>query len=283
MPSFLIFAFVFFFGLVIGSFLNCVIYRLDKEENLVSQRSHCPFCGHTLSWQDLIPFLSFLLLKGKCRYCKKPISWQYPLVELATAILFVFLFQWHSRNFSLAIGSPFAYFFSLAYLFFAASFLIVIFVYDLKYYLVADEVIYPAIVLSFLADVFFAFSGSHFPQRDLIQGSFYNLFTSKALAAVLAAGFFLIIVLISQEKWMGMGDVKLAIFMGLFLGWPQILVALFAAFFFGAIIGIGLIVFSKKKLKSEVPFAPFLISATFIALFWGEKIISWYLSLFFNF
>jgi leader peptidase (prepilin peptidase)/N-methyltransferase len=107
-----------------------------------------------------------------------------------------------------------------------------------------------------------------------------ELLLNPLISALLASSFFLTIVLVSKGKWMGLGDVKLAFFMGLFLGWPNILVALFLAFFFGAIIGIGLIAFSKKTLKSEVPFGPFLIIGTFVVLFFGENLINWYLNLF---
>ena len=268
----LIYIFVFFFGLIVGSFLNSIIYRLStgaphqllfKSGGGLS-RSFCPDCRHTLSWQDLIPLLSFLILKGKCRYCQKPISRQYPLVELVTGILFLLIFNYTFPNL-LAIG----------YWLLVTSFLIIIFVYDLKHYIIPDKIIYPAIATAFLYQLF----------RILEFGN-WNLFgiwnlefgiLRPILSAVLASGFFLIIVLISQGKWMGAGDIKLAFLMGLFLSFPKILVALFLAFFIGAIIGVGLVVSRKKTLKSEVPFGPFLVTGTFIALFWGENIINWYL------
>ena len=271
----LVYIFVFFFGLIVGSFLNSIIYRLStgaphqllfKSGGGLS-RSFCPDCRHTLSWQDLIPLLSFLILKGKCRYCQKPISRQYPLVELVTGILFLLIFNYTFPNL-LAIG----------YWLLVTSFLIIIFVYDLKHYIIPDKIIYPAIATAFLYQLF----------RILEFGN-WNLFgiwnlefgiLRPILSAVLASGFFLIIVLISQGKWMGAGDIKLAFLMGLFLSFPKILVALFLAFFIGAIIGVGLVVSRKKTLKSEVPFGPFLVTGTFIALFWGENIINWYLNFF---
>jgi leader peptidase (prepilin peptidase)/N-methyltransferase len=209
-----------------------------------------------LSWQDLIPVFSFLILKGKCRYCHKPISLQYPLVELATGILFVSLLN-------LTQVRP-VYF----YLLLMTCFLIIIFVYDLKHYLIPDKVIYPAIGIALIFNFQFLISNQ------------FSIFKYSILSAFGAAAFFLTIVLISHEKWMGWGDVKLAFLIGLFLGWPNILVALFLAFFIGAIIGIGLIIAGKKTLKSEIPFGPFLISGTFLAMFFGPKILDWYLSLF---
>ncbi len=252
---------IFLTGLIVGSFLNCVIYRLEKKESFLSGRSYCPYCKHILCWQDLIPVFSFLLLKGKCRYCHQKISIQYPLVELATGILFVLIFS----HWSLVIGNG-AHFlmcstlvWDLFYLLVIACFLIIIFVYDLKHYIIPDKIIYPAIIIAFLYQLF-----GHW---DFI------------FAAFGAAAFFLAIVLISREKWMGIGDVKLAFLMGLILGWPNVLVALFLAFFLGAIIGTGLIISKRKTLKSQVPFGPFLITGTFMALFYGQYIINWYLHL----
>jgi len=264
MFNFLIYLFIFVFGLICGSFLNCVIYRLAlpsfslKNLGGLKGRSYCPHCKHILNWRDLIPIFSFLILKGKCRYCSQKISWQYPLVELATGILFVLVIHYTFSNFLFSI-----------FYFLISCFLIIIFVYDLKHYIIPDKVIYPAIGIAF----------------------FYRLFeiclSAEALAkaenlgfGILPSLFFLAIIIFSREKWLGFGDFKLAILMGLFLGWPKILVALFLAFFIGAIIGIELIILGKKTLKSEIPFGPFLVSGTFLAMFFGQKLIDTYLNLF---
>jgi len=259
--------FSFLFGLIVGSFLNCVIYRLAPHQNFsggLKGRSHCPNCKHILEWKDLIPILSFIILKGKCRYCGKKISWQYPIVEFFTGVLSL-LFFGH------LILNPTVYNLQSAiYNFIISCFLIVIFFFDLKNYIIPDQVIYPAI---FLSGIWYLVSGiSKFYSKYEIQSTIFS--------AIFAAGFFLAIYLISKGKWMGFGDVKLAFLMGLFLGFPEILVALFLAFSFGAAIGIGLILAKKKTLKSEVPFGPFLVTGTFLALFFGEKLISWYLNLF---
>lgn len=242
--------FVFLLGQVIGSFLNCVIYRLEQDKSFLKGRSFCPHCKHVLAWQDLFPVISFIALKGKCRYCGQKISWQYLFVEIAAGILFVLIFTLLDWDF-LAFNAT------------MAAFLIIIFVYDLKHYIIPDKVVYPAI----LTAAVFLFSNSK-----------YNLLIN-AYSALGAAGFFLLIVLISKGRWMGVGDIKLAFLMGLALGFPNILVALFFAFLTGAIIGTGLIIFKKKGLKSEVPFGPFLVGGTFISLFLGSDIINWYLGL----
>ena len=259
---------VFIFGLAIGSFLNCIIYRLEKEEGFLKGRSYCPHCRHQLSWRDLIPLFSFLILKGKCRHCRQKISLQYPLVELATAAIFLSIFNFQFPIFNQFSISNFQ-FLNLCFLFIISCFLIVIFVYDLKHYIIPDKIIYPAILLALI----FNFQFPIFNQ--------FSIFKNSILSAFGAAIFFLLIVLISKGKWMGIGDIKLAFLMGLILGFPNILVALFLAFFLGAIMGTGLLISGKKTLKSEVPFGPFLAVGTFAAFFFGQKIINWYLFNFF--
>ena len=247
---------VFLSGLAVGSFLNCIIYRLEKNESFLKGRSYCPHCHHTLAWQDLIPIFSFLILRGKCRYCGKKISLQYPLVELATGILFFSIFY---STFQHSNIPTFQQSIQFLYLSIVSSFLIIVFVYDLKHYLIPDNVIYPAIAIVFIFQI--------------------TNFCSPILSAFGAALFFLLIFLISKGRWLGFGDVKLGFLMGLFLGFPKILVALFFAYFIGAIIGIGLVLAKKKTLKSEVPFGPFLVLGTFVALFLGNQIANWYLQL----
>jgi prepilin signal peptidase PulO-like enzyme (type II secretory pathway) len=252
--------FSFVLGTICGSFLNCVIYRLEVSKSFLKGRSYCPHCKHILDWRDLIPIFSFFILRGKCRYCHKPISLQYPLVELATGLLFVFTtYNLQPITYNLKI------LLNLGYQLLVVSCLVIIFVYDLKHYIIPDKVIYPVIAITFIYQLF----------RSLEFGILRSI-----LSAVLASGFFLTIVLLSKGKWMGVGDIKLAFLMGLFLGWPKIIVALFSAFLIGALIGLILIALGKKTLKSEIPFGPFLVSGTFLALFFGQKILNWYLSLF---
>lgn len=252
--------FVFIFGLAVGSFLNSVIYRLQTGESFLRGRSHCPYCKHQLSWQDLIPVLSFLVLKGRCRYCRQKISWQYPLVEIITGILFVLI--WQNQ-----LTGGFWGILNSGYLLVISSLLIIIFVYDLKHYIIPDSVIYSAIILAFF-----------YRLLEILKAGNLNHFFSPIFSAFLASVFFLAIFLISRGRWLGFGDVKLAFLMGLFLGFPNILAALFFAFVSGAIIGTGLIFSGKKTLKSEVPFGPFLIAGTFVVLFFGKEIINWYLN-----
>ncbi len=258
--------FIFAFGLCIGSFLNCLIYRIESKKSLRG-RSFCPNCKHTLSWQDLFPVFSYLFLGGKCRHCNKKISIQYPLVEISSALIFLQIF-----NFQFSIYNEFLIYqlINLLFLFYIASVLIVLFVYDLKHYLIPDKVLLPAVGIAFLYRLF----------EGLINSNFKLQISNYLVAVLIGAGFFLAIFLISKGEWMGFGDVKLAVLMGLLLGVENILVALFLAFFFGAIIGIIMMFLGKKGLKSEIPFGPFLIFGTFLAFFWGQEIVNWYFYLF---
>ncbi len=266
---------IFVFGLIVGSFLNCVIFRLEKNESFLKGRSYCPFCRHSLNFLDLVPLFSFLFLKGRCRYCQKPISWQYFLVETATGLIFLLIFIFFGPLNMEFSGQTIL---SLIYYWTIASFLIVIFVYDLRHYIIPDKAIYPAIIIAFIFRFFEVLSFNHWnlPAIFNFRATYFEPMFFPILSAVLASGFFLAIVLVSKGQWMGVGDIKLAFLMGLMLGWPNILIALFLAFFIGALVGVFLILKNKKTFKSEIPFGPFLILGTFIALFFGSQIIDWY-------
>ncbi len=245
-----IYLLVFIFGLIIGSFLNCAIFRLEQGKKFIKGRSYCPHCLHNLSWSDLIPLISFFLLKAKCRYCQKKISWQYPLVELITAFSFVLIF-WQTKEA-----------FDLFFLFIIFSFLIMIFIYDLKHLIIPDSLIIFPLLITFI----------YFLGKNI---NFLNHFSAGFFSFL----FFLLIVVATLGKGMGIGDVKLVFFLGFLLGYPNILVALFLSFLFGGIIGIGLIIARKKQMKSEVPFGPFLVIGTTIAYFWGSSLVNWYFGL----
>ncbi len=265
--------FIFGFGLIIGSFLNVVIFRMEKSESL-GGRSYCLNCKSQLSWRDLIPVLSFIFLGGKCRYCKTKVSLQYPIVEILTALTFLLIVNYQATT---THQFPISNLLNTIFLIYIFSSLIVIFFYDSKHYIIPDKVLFPAIVISFI------YRFLDFKNLDLIvnwpSGFWISIpILNYLFAALLASGFFLIIYLISKGQWMGFGDVKLAILLGLIVGFPIILVALFLAFFFGAIIGIIVILFKKGGLRSQLPFAPFLILGSFIALFWGQKIIDLYMN-----
>ena len=225
-------------------------------------RSFCPKCEHKLNWPDLIPLFSFFLLKGKCRYCKKSISFHYPLIEFLTGVLLCLIF------YKLEINFLFFIYFSIISLL-----LILIFFYDLKYYIIPNVAVYSLIILTLAFNIFLIF----FPEVSIFDTKYS--FLNTIFAGFLASFCFFLILLLSQGRWLGFGDVKLVFFMGLFLGSPKILIAIFLASLIGSIIGLGLIALGKKGLKSEIPFGPFLVIGTYLAFFWGQNLINWYLSL----
>lgn len=236
------------FGLGIGSFLNVVVLRLKKSETLLG-RSHCPKCQHQLPWHELIPVLSYLMLRGQCSRCSKKISFQYPLVELITASMFVMLSIWF-WNEPLQLGIYTVY----------TTILLTIFIYDLKYYLILDIFTIPGIVLAFIGGL-------------LLDISVLNLFIGMAVGG----GLFLVQYVISRGKWIGGGDIRLGVLMGLMLGWPTILVGLFVAYVIGALVAVGLMLGGKKNMKDALPFGTFLSAATVFSFIFGHDIIHWYL------
>lgn len=262
--------FIFIIGLCAGSFLNVVIHRLKTGEKIVKSRSHCPRCGHTLGFLDLIPVLSFLFLGGKCRYCRDKISCQYPLVELATGMVFVLIFH---RYLSAANGLFFSFekIVESLFLIIILSLLIVVFVYDLKHYIIPNRIIYPALGVTFAFRIFEFLS-----RGDKITDW---VFLNPLLSAVCAGGFFLGIYLLSRGKWLGFGDVKLVFLMGLMLGFPNIVIAVFSASLIGSVVGSALVFWGKKGWRSEIPFGPFLVTGSFTAFLWGEFIAQTYFNI----
>jgi len=333
-------------GLVVGSFLNVVIYRTEKEEGF-GGRSYCPNCKEKIPWFDNVPLLSYLLLRGQCRFCHKKISLQYPLVEGITALTFLggayltvnnLINDWLGHYFSIAglmtisakIGvAPSLLlfdtdlkFFELVFLWLVASVLVAILVYDFKYMLIPNSFTLAGITIVLIYNIlvdalllaaaatpksalfivetaglakkyqpapnlhglglagfppmnlssFFGWEPSsfypsiiHFREYwpALITGSHTG---SGLIAGLAAAAVFFLIVYLSKEAWMGMGDVKLVFFLGFLLGVFKTAVALFLAFELGAALGIILVLFGRAKMKTALPFGPFLIAGALLSL-----------------
>jgi len=272
--TYFLYVIIFLFGLAIGSFLNVLILRLPHEQR-IGGRSACPKCGHQLGWRDLVPIFSFIFLRGHCRYCGMKISWQYPIVEIITGLLFLLIFN---KFFPLGgIISQFPNFpisslLFTVYCLLLGACLIVIFVSDLRYFIIPDAVVYTAIAGAFLYQLF-QVSGFRFQD-------FWPVFI-YLLVALGASLFFLLIVVATKGKGMGLGDVKLAFLMGLVLGWPKILLALLLAFVSGALVGLALILAGRAKMKSEIPFGTFLSASTFLVMILGQWTLAKYLSLLF--
>jgi len=297
MYLYILLALFFISGLVVGSFLNVVIYRLEnKKRKTLGGRSFCPKCEAKIAWYDNMPVISWVFLNGKCRSCDKKISIQYPLVELGTGLIFsaigwFFLDSGQARmtemgasmthflsvipalNQSSAQASagiqPFAGVLNLLFWLFFAACLIIIFVYDFKHQIIPDEVIYPALVGALL-----------FAGIQALTGKDLNFLTDHLLAGLAAGSFFYFLAVVSKGKWMGGGDIKLVTFMGLALGLQGVLVALYISFVLGALVGVFALLSKQKKLGSKIAFGPFLVIGTFASLFFADTLVSFYVKMF---
>jgi prepilin signal peptidase PulO-like enzyme (type II secretory pathway) len=241
----------FVLGLVVGSFLNVVILRLNTGKTF-GGRSACMSCRRELSWYELVPVASYLGLGGKCRSCKTHISLQYPLVEIVTGIVFAGLLY---RFQGLLVENVFSFSISYAYYIGMFSILLVIAVYDLKHKIIPDSLSLVFGLLAFLS-VFLFVQGIWSPHIPAI---------SEFLGGIIISVPFALLWLVSRGAWMGLGDAKLAVGLGFLLGTLGMISATIISFWVGAVIGIALLIFFKHYgRKSEIPFAPFLVLSTFI-------------------
>ena len=258
------FLFVFLLGLIIGSFLNVVILRYQTGRTLYG-RSGCLSCGKKLNWSELLPVISFLWQKGRCRSCQSKISWQYSLVELLTGLFFTLVY-WHS------VGQwPEVIFYWLI-----AALLIIITVYDFKHQIIPDKFVFIFVLLGLLRPLVLF--------NELNEQILANLGWLVLGGLVTALPLF-ILWAISMGRWLGFGDVKLALGVGLLLGWQLGLSALTLAFWLGALIGLFLIAWGKTQLwrkgksytmKSEVPFAPFLILGFWLVFLFSINVLTFF-------
>lgn len=242
-------------GLAVGSFLNVVIHRVPRRESVVKPRSRCPGCGNEIAPRDNIPVVSWLLLRGRCRHCGAPISIRYPAVELACTVLFV------------AMGLRFPSSWALpAYLVLAAACLAGS-VIDLEHMLLPNRLVYPST----------AMAAGLLTVAAAIDGDWARL--GKALlGAVLASGALLLLALLRAGA-MGGGDVKLALLLGLCLGWlglGHVALGLFLGFLFGSVTGIVLVATKVRGMKQHFPFGPFLAAGTLVAVWWGTQLLDAY-------
>jgi leader peptidase (prepilin peptidase)/N-methyltransferase len=242
-------------GLLIGSFLNVVIYRVPRGESVVSPRSRCPGCGTEITARDNVPVLSWLVLRGKCRTCGTGISARYPLVELLTGALFVAVTLWVGPTWELP-----------AYLYLAAIG-VALSAIDLDTKRLPNAIVLPSYVVALVL----------FLLPAILEGQWDDYLRAVLAGLALFAFYFLLAFI--YPAGMGFGDVKLAGVLGIYLGWVSwALVALgtFAAFLLGAVVGIAVIVGGKGGRKTKVPFGPFMVIGTFLALFFGRAVVDWY-------
>ncbi len=275
---------VFAFGISFGSFLNVIIERVPRGMT-IGGRSRCPTCLHELGIGDLIPLLSFFLLKSKCHYCEGSISWQYPAVEFFTGLLFVLIY------FSFPL--PYSVIYIILF-----SVLLALFVIDLKFGVVPTAIVYPSIIFALLVRIIMPLSeslalylrlasdSSGFG-RYLIRSGFFNthlglqlqLIVFTVLGALSIAFFFYLLVIITKKRGMGEGDIIYALLVALIAGFPNMFLVIILTFLTGALVSLILIGFKKKKFGQTVPLGPFLSFSTFIGVFWGSYLIDFYLNL----
>jgi prepilin signal peptidase PulO-like enzyme (type II secretory pathway) len=246
-------------GLMVGSAINAIVWRLYVGRSWVHGRSVCPECNHVLSAKDLIPIVSWLMLRARCRYCKARIHWQYPTVELITAILF-------GLSAYVLYGSGGIGEVKLSFWLVMLVMLIVLAVYDTRWLILPNKVVYPLAIVALIYAVSMA-ALAHQPKVLL----------GAVLGAIL--GFIYAIVAISKGRAMGGGDIKLAFTMGLILGTQGLLVGMFTAFNSAAVVGILLIALRRNKPRDQIPFGPFLVAGTIVAFLFARTIIGWYLGL----
>ncbi len=258
---------LFFFGASIGSFLNVLIYRSANEEDWKKGRSRCDHCKKKIAWYDNVPLFSFLILRGKCRSCKKSIAISHFVVELLTGALFVWWY-WFGFFFFRLSQEPFIFLQPIFWLC-VGILLLVIFIADWRYYIIPDGAVIGLLSAAVLYRLALVSSG-------VMR---WEDFFAAAVTALAATLFFLGLWIYTKGAGMGFGDVKLIGPLCLLMGWPRALSGLFLAFFIGALVGLLLIGLGRKKLKQPIPFGPFLILGTVISLMWGDALIAWYLGL----
>ncbi len=243
-----------------GSAINALVWRLYVGKSWVHGRSECPECGHQLAAKDLVPVVSWLLLRGRCRYCRKPIK-DSPVVELACGVVFAV-----SAYVAMPMGA--IGWVQLVWWWVAAAMLIALAVYDLRWMLLPDKLTLPLTAWALAGEVVLALM-LHAPRMVL----------GPVVAGALAGGGFYALVVLSQGRAMGGGDIKLAAAMGLLLGLKGTAVAMLVAFNSAALVGLTLIALRRRGRKDQIPFGPFLVLGTFVAMWFTSELVSWYLRL----
>lgn len=289
----------FIIGTVLGSFAKVIADRSLVKQSFWG-RSYCPHCKKQLRWYDLFPILSFLILRGRCRHCRKKISLHYPLTEIILGLIIAVLFSQvvpqftdFTDSFKLTLNLM-----GLIFSIFAVVVLYIVALTDIKKMLIPDLVILPSIMIGLIAllVIYLAKIGYLYyilynnPLGRYILSPNNPYFTRHVLQTVepfiwsIAAGlgiglFFTLLIIITRGRGMGGGDVKLGAFIGLTLGFPNSVVALMLAFLTGAVVSIFLVLLKRKHFGQTIPFGPFLVLGSYIALFWGKEIVNWYLGL----
>ncbi len=247
---------IFILGTIIGSFLNVCIYRIPREESIVFPSSHCTSCNTSLKWYELIPILSYVFQKGKCRYCGEGISPQYPLIEILNGLLYLVVFHYFGCNLNFI-------FYGIVF-----SILIVISVIDFKFQIIPNSLNIFLIIIGII------YKGLYFTLYGILPDILNSI-----IGLIIPSIIFLIIAIVSKGG-IGGGDIKLIGVLGFILGFKLSILNVFLSFILGAIISIFLLLFKIKGKKDAIPFGPFICLAFMITVLWGQKISLWYFSLF---
>ncbi len=281
-------------GVVFGSFVNAFVWRLHEQAeqgvqskgrtkkrqgkkpaahasaltaedlSITKGRSMCPECHHTLAAKDLVPVLSWVALHGKCRYCAKPISWQYPVVEVLTGLLFAISYLLWPYSFT-GVGL-----YQFVFLLFYLVVFMALAVYDLRWFLLPDRVVFPLLGVAVVETVSVA-----------IWQHSWALWLQPLAGGAVIFGLFYILFQVSKGAWIGGGDVKLAFALGLIAGSPlAAFMVIFFASLFGTVGSIPLLLRGKDSLRAHIPFGPYLLAATVVVVLWGSRIVDWYSGLF---
>jgi prepilin signal peptidase PulO-like enzyme (type II secretory pathway) len=264
---------LFVLGLCAGSFIDALVWRMHEQSkapktkgknlSILSGRSQCPKCGHSLSAKDLVPLLSWIALKGKCRYCKKPISVQIPIIEISTGLTFMFSYLlW-----PVELASDGQMILFTAWLLVSVG-LLALLVYDFKWMLLPNRILYPTLLVAAAGRLIYILGFSPDRGHDLTQW---------VLAVAVASGIFWLLFMVSSGKWIGFGDVRLGLITGTALATPALaFFMIFLASALGTLFIAPALLAGKKSMTSRIPFGPFLIAATFLALLFGQGFIDWY-------
>lgn len=253
-------------GLAAGSFVNAAVWRIKNKKDLLVDRSECTHCHTKLAWRDLVPVLSWLALKGRCRQCHKKISVQYPLVELAVAAFFVASLAFWPYGFATNVD-----WLQFGVWLFSGILLAILFVYDLRWLLLPDKITFPLIALGIGMSV-----AKSFEADSLVPFLLYDVLGSL----MILSGFYFVLFIASGGRWVGLGDIKLGAGLALLLAdWQLALVALFMANLIGTLVFSPALAMKKVKRTSHIPFGPFLIAGFIIAGLFGPAIIDWYMTL----
>lgn len=290
------YALLFILGLAIGSFLNVVALRYNPERGVfnfrsIRGRSMCPSCRVTLHSYDLIPVLSFLLLRAKCRYCRHPISFRYPMVELATGLIFL-LPLYFNNHFGLAHllaqGGTLVWYYALIAIWTLVLLIfLLIALIDIQLYIIPNGLNWALAALGvaragflFWFDKFDITHGTFLGSYALLAGARENAFLNAGVGALVGAGIFAVIIAATRGRGMGLGDLKLMAALGLLFGWPDIVLVTVFAFILGALYSARLLLMGEKSLKDAVPFGPFIVAGATLVVFFGRDIAEWYFTFF---